>query len=112
MAVSDEAGKAFTLIQGIDVCKQADAGFWRSLVTRIVLDLDREPGAERMMVRVRELLGQMWDALPDKPGLLPGEPCGCRCENPKGKCGCCGMSLIDGYTLMGDGSDEPGGEDG
>ena len=103
MAVSDEAGKALTLIQGIDVCKQADADFWRGMVARIVYDLDDEPGAERMMVRVRELLGRMWDELPDKPRPASGDLCGCRCKNPKGKCGCCNESLSDWYASMEDG---------
>lgn len=27
------------------------------------------------------------------------ELCGCRCRNPKGKCGCCDESLIDEYSV-------------
>jgi hypothetical protein len=64
--ISDEAARALGLISGIDLCKQADADFWRGMVTRIVVDLDEEPGAEREMVRVRELLADMWRKLPDK----------------------------------------------
>jgi hypothetical protein len=65
--ISDEAARALGLISGIDLCKQADADFWRGMVTRIVVDLDDEPGAERMMVRTRELLAEMWRELEDKP---------------------------------------------
>ena len=65
--ISDDAARALDLISGIDLCKQDDADFWRGMVTRIVVDLDEEPGAERMMVRVRELLAEMWRKLEDKP---------------------------------------------
>lgn len=70
MAVSDEAGRALALIGDIGACGQADAGFWRGVVTRIVADLDEEPGAGRMMVRVCELLARMREVLPGQPGAV------------------------------------------
>jgi hypothetical protein len=68
MAVSDDTARSLDLISAIDLCKQADADFWRGMVSRIVADLDGEPGAGRMTVRVRELLADMWRRLEFKPG--------------------------------------------
>jgi hypothetical protein len=65
--ISDEAARALGLISGIDLCKQADADFWRGMVARIVVDLD-EVAAEREVIRIRELLAEMWRKLPDKAG--------------------------------------------
>jgi hypothetical protein len=73
MAVSDDTARALGLILAIDLRKQADADFWRGMVTRIVVDLDEEPGAGRMTVRVRELLADMWRRLDDKPRPLKEE---------------------------------------
>ncbi len=70
--ISDETARSLGLIAAIDLCKQTDAGFWQAMVMRIVVDLDEEPCAERMVVRVRELLAQMWRELPVKPGTDHG----------------------------------------
>lgn len=72
--ISDEAARTLGLISGIDLCKQADADFWRGMVTRIVVDLD-EVAAEREVIRIRELLAEMWRQLPDKPEVIaPNTP--------------------------------------
>lgn len=41
----------------------------------------------------------------DAQPAAPGELCGCRCKNPKGKCGCCDESLNAWYAAMDEGGE-------
>ena len=63
--ICEQTGRALSLISGIEVCKQNDADFWRSMVVRIVMDLD-EVAAARDLARIADVLADMWGKLPDK----------------------------------------------
>ncbi len=80
--ISRQAGRALNLIQSIRLSKDADADFWRGLVTRIVIDLD-EQAAERDVTRIADLLAVAYGRLEDKevadvrevsPGLWTSGP--------------------------------------
>jgi hypothetical protein len=64
--ISQQAGRALNLIQGIRLTKQAPAEFWIGVVTRIVTDLD-EVASERDVTRIADLLAVAWGRLPDRP---------------------------------------------
>jgi hypothetical protein len=64
--ISDQAARALGFISAIDSCKDADADFWRLIVTRIVTDLD-EIREMRSVVTIGGLLAEMWRQLPEKP---------------------------------------------
>lgn len=44
--------------------------------------------------RVARAKGWYWGEL----AAPAGELCGCRCKNPKGRCGCCDEALLDWYA--------------
>ena len=79
------------------------------------LDEARLAEAREIIAEIKTLKAE-WDALDlesssEEKGAqhsVPGELCGCRCKNPKGKCGCCDESLIDWYASMEDGGEEVG----
>lgn len=68
--IGAEASRALTLISGIKTCRQ-DEGIWRSVITRIVFDLD-EQGQGVALCIVRAILAELWDELPDKGSAAPG----------------------------------------
>jgi hypothetical protein len=72
--ISEEAGRAMSVINGIDFCKQVEPGFWMSCVTRIVLDLD-EAGHQDRVREIRETLYRLWQGLPDKAGMTRCNRC-------------------------------------
>lgn len=63
--ISEEAGRAMSVIQGIDFCKSVEPGFWLGCVNRIVMDLD-EAGHQDRVKEIRAMLYQIWKTLPDK----------------------------------------------
>jgi hypothetical protein len=77
--ISEEAGRAMSVISGIDACKQIEPDFWLNCVNRIVKDLD-EAGHQDRVREIRAMLYGVWRTLPDKReitrcdrcGLLPG----------------------------------------
>lgn len=72
--ISDEAGRAMSVISGIDACKQVEPGFWLSCVNRIVLDLD-EAGHQDRVREIRAMLFEVWKTLPDKPQVVMCDRC-------------------------------------
>jgi hypothetical protein len=72
--ISDETGRAMTVISAIDLCKQTDTGFWLSCVNRIVLDLE-EAGHHDRVAEIRAMLYQVWKLLPDKPEVVRCDRC-------------------------------------
>ena len=62
--VSESAGKALSLIHGIDLLKDPSAFTWHSVVTRILLDAG-ERGDTVTVAAIRNLLARLWDDLPD-----------------------------------------------
>jgi hypothetical protein len=77
------------------------------------LDEARLAEAEEIIAEIKVLKAE-WDALAsgeEDVQRSTGELCGCRCKNPKGKCGCCDESLVDWYASMEDdaSSDKDGG---
>ena len=75
--ISEQAGRALNLIQSIRLSKDADAGFWRELVTRIVIDLD-EVAAERDVTRIADLLAVAHGRLADTPDGTEAGRCALR----------------------------------
>lgn len=67
--IGAEASRAVSLISGIETCKQ-DEGIWRSVVTRIIFDLD-EQGQGVALCIVRAILAELWERLPDKGATAP-----------------------------------------
>ncbi len=63
--ISEQAGRALTLISGIETCKAVDPGFWQSVATRIVMDLDERDEQESVRV-VADMLAYVWNRLEDK----------------------------------------------
>lgn len=63
--IGRQAGRALTLISGIETCKQVDPGFWQSVATRIVIDLD-ERGEQESVRVVADMLAEVWGRLEDK----------------------------------------------
>lgn len=61
----NQAGRALTLISGIEACKAVDPGFWQGVATRIVLDLDERDEHECVRV-VADMLADVWSRLEDK----------------------------------------------
>jgi hypothetical protein len=78
--ISEEAGRAMSVISGIGFCKEVEPDFWVNCVSRIVWDLD-EAGHQDRVREIREMLYQAWKVLPDKASvtrcnrceMLPGE---------------------------------------
>lgn len=59
MGVSPEAGKALSLISGLDLLIEPGVIRWQSVVTRIVYDLDEQGHAESVAV-IRGMLADLW----------------------------------------------------
>jgi hypothetical protein len=77
--IGEQTGRALTLISGIETCKQVDPGFWQSVATRIVMDLD-ERGEHDSVRMVADMLADVWNRLEGKRGVAslapppPGDP--------------------------------------
>jgi hypothetical protein len=72
--ISEEAGRAMSVISGIDFCKSVEQTFWLNCVNRIVLDLD-EAGHQDRIREIRAMLYQIWQVLPDKPRVTRCNRC-------------------------------------
>jgi hypothetical protein len=72
--ISEEAGRAMSVISGIDFYKQVEPGFWMGCVTRIVLDLD-EAGHQDRVREIGETIYRLWQVLPDKAGMIRCNRC-------------------------------------
>jgi hypothetical protein len=62
--ISDEAGRALSLISGIGLVKDASAFSWRSALARLVLELD-EAGNSDGVALAGPVLERLRDSLPD-----------------------------------------------
>jgi hypothetical protein len=66
--ISEQAMKALTFVNGIDLCKDTDPGFWRSVVVRIIYDMDTEEstggGNQDLILGI---LRDLWERMPDMP---------------------------------------------
>lgn len=64
---------ALSLITGLEVIRETDAAFWRSLATRVVLELD-ERGRTDEVTWLADLLSRVWDSLEPQHGEPPPIP--------------------------------------
>lgn len=66
--ITREAARALDIINGIELCKRPGEEMWRGVATRIVADLGQrgEPGDDRALRLIREMLFDLWNRLPDK----------------------------------------------
>jgi hypothetical protein len=73
--LSNTAMKAAQIRMGIETCKDVSSSNWRTIIDRIIYDLD-ESGNTAGVAAVRSILAEAWEGLPDRPemkGFLAGQ---------------------------------------